>query len=79
MMHHSQLSGARGGAAELTQPVLLSHQSGFADGVILGASSLEHLTENLASCKGGTLDTVVVEAFEEGWKRCAAVCPTYFR
>jgi aflatoxin B1 aldehyde reductase len=49
----------------------LMHHSilGEEDGVILGASSLEQMEQNLRACKGGPLSEQVVEEFEWAWER----------
>ena len=39
------------------------------DGVILGASSLEQMEENLEACGGGPIPPSVVELYESVWKR----------
>jgi aflatoxin B1 aldehyde reductase len=45
---------------------------GEADGVILGASSLGQMEENLRACRGGPLSEAVVAEFERAWKRFSA-------
>jgi aflatoxin B1 aldehyde reductase len=49
----------------------LMHHSilGEEDGVILGASSLAQMEENLRACEGGPLSEQVVEEFERAWER----------
>jgi aflatoxin B1 aldehyde reductase len=49
----------------------LMHHSvlGEEDGVILGASSLGQMEENLRACEGGRLAEEVVEEFERAWER----------
>ncbi|KAJ1459256.1 NADP-dependent oxidoreductase domain-containing protein [Pelagophyceae sp. CCMP2097] len=51
------------------------------DGVIVGASKLSHLEENLLALEEGPLDQGIVDAFEAGWQqiRAAGVCPSYHR
>ncbi len=51
------------------------------DAVIVGASSLGHLEQNLASAEKGPLDDRVVAAFDKGWALVQAhgTCPQYFR
>lgn len=38
------------------------------DGVILGASSVEQVEENLNACESGPLPAEIVESFEDMWK-----------
>jgi aflatoxin B1 aldehyde reductase len=49
----------------------LMHHSilGKDDGVILGASSVEQMEENLKACEGGPLPEGVVDVFEQAWDR----------
>lgn len=49
------------------------------DGVIIGASTVEHLTSNLNSCEAGPLPEEVVEVFGHAWRITAPVCDKYFR
>ena len=49
------------------------------DAVILGASKLEHVTQNLRGVTGGPLDAAVVKAFDDGWQRCKGDTIAYFR
>lgn len=49
------------------------------DGIILGASKIEHLEQNLAGTSGGALPDQVVEALDQGWERVRADCFRYFR
>ena len=48
------------------------------DGVIIGASKLSHLTDNMAALKGGELPQKVLDAFEAAWELCRADSPAYF-
>ncbi|KAG0202404.1 hypothetical protein BGX28_005065 [Mortierella sp. GBA30] len=48
------------------------------DGVILGASSLKHLNENLLDLAKGPLPQTVVQAFDEAWEHVKACSPKYF-
>lgn len=47
----------------------LMHHSGLGegDGVVLGASSLEQMEENLGACEGGRLPGEVVDVLEDMW------------
>ena len=51
------------------------------DGIICGASKLEHLEENLDALDGGALPAAVVAACDAGWARikAAGICPSYER
>lgn len=51
----------------------------FGDGVILGASNIDHLKENLLSCKEGPLNAQVVKVMDQVWEICRPACPKYFR
>jgi aflatoxin B1 aldehyde reductase len=57
---------------EATYRWLLSHSAlGEQDGLLLGASSMKQLEENLKACKAtdkGPLSAEILEAFEEAWK-----------
>jgi 1-deoxyxylulose-5-phosphate synthase len=55
----------------LTQPQV--------DSVILGASRLEQLEENLKSCQGGPLDATTLERCDSVWKRLRGITPKYNR
>ncbi|MBR2282561.1 MAG: aldo/keto reductase [Spirochaetales bacterium] len=49
------------------------------DGIIIGASKLSHLVDNMESQKGGPLPNALLEAFEAAWSICKADSPDYFR
>jgi len=49
------------------------------DTVILGASSLKHLEENIKSTKHGPLHEDVVKIFDEAWHEMKGDCVNYFR
>ncbi|XP_022790633.1 aflatoxin B1 aldehyde reductase member 2-like [Stylophora pistillata] len=51
----------------------------YGDAVIVGASSVKHLEENLKSTKHGPLHEDVVKVFEEAWGQIKSDCPDYFR
>ena len=62
----------------------LAHHSALrnkrGDGVVLGASSVTHLKDNLDSyMKNGPLPIPVLVAFEKAWTLCRGDCPKYFR
>ena len=49
------------------------------DSIILGASQLEQLEENLKASEGGKLDQAVMEKCDALWKRLRGVTPKYNR
>ncbi|MCL5006101.1 MAG: aldo/keto reductase [Acidobacteria bacterium] len=49
------------------------------DSIILGASRLEHLEENLKACEGPRLEADVLARCDEVWKRLRGVTPKYSR
>jgi len=49
------------------------------DGVILGATALEHITENTTALEKGPLPSEVVEEAEEAWRTTKEFCETYWR
>eukprot|EP00041_Stephanoeca_diplocostata_P012410 m.207883 g.207883 ORF g.207883 m.207883 type:complete len:345 (-) comp18946_c1_seq2:162-1196(-) len=58
---------------QATYSWMLHHSMlGDGDGVLLGASKIDHLDENLACCKNAaTLPDAVTEAFDQAWKICS--------
>ena len=48
------------------------------DGIILGASSVKHLEENLTDLEKGPLPESVVEAFDQAWDHVKPVSTNYF-
>ena len=50
-------------------------KKGLGDAVIVGASSIQHLEENLKACDGGPLPDDVVKVFEEIWPLAEPVAP----
>lgn len=48
------------------------------DKVIVGASSVRHLEENLVDLEKGTLPEEVVEALEKAWSVAKGVVPKYW-
>lgn len=62
---------------ELSLRWLLSQP--WVDSVILGASRLEQLDENLKACEGGPLDESVTARCDAVWKRLRGVTPKYNR
>jgi len=49
------------------------------DSIILGASSLEQLEENLKACQGGALDESLLARCDAVWKRLRGITPKYNR
>lgn len=49
------------------------------DGIILGASKLEHFESNLAAVTEGPLPDTIVGVLDEGWELSRADCIKYFR
>ncbi len=62
---------------ELSLQWLLSQS--LVDSVILGASRLSQLEENLKACEGGPLDPAAMSSCDEVWKRLRGVTPKYNR
>jgi aflatoxin B1 aldehyde reductase len=56
---------------------LLDHELG--DGIILGASKVEHLAQNMAACKHAPLDQAILEILDRGWEIIKPNCFKYFR
>ena len=48
------------------------------DGILIGASKLDHLKQNMEAVKAGPLPTEVVSAFEEAWNISKKESPEYF-
>ncbi|GJJ68361.1 aflatoxin B1 aldehyde reductase [Entomortierella parvispora] len=59
----------------------MTHHSGLnaKDGIIIGASSMHHLEENLKELEKGPLPKEMVRAFDEAWEHVRVCCPTYFK
>ncbi|KAF9101629.1 hypothetical protein BGX27_011396 [Mortierella sp. AM989] len=57
------------------------HHSGMdsKDGIIIGASSMAHLEENLKDLEKGPLPREVVDALNEAWEHVKVACPSYFK
>ncbi len=62
---------------ELSFQWLLAQQQ--VDSVILGASRLEQLEENLKACEGGALDAPTLERCDTVWRRLRGITPKYNR
>lgn len=48
------------------------------DGIIIGASKLNHLKQNMETMKAGPLPESILKAFEEAWDVCRKDSPEYF-
>ena len=48
------------------------------DAILIGASKLHHLQQNMETVKAGPLPADVVEAFEKAWAVCKKDSPEYF-
>ena len=48
------------------------------DGIIIGASKLNHLKQNLEAAKARPLPEGILDAFEEAWETCRRDSPEYF-
>jgi aryl-alcohol dehydrogenase-like predicted oxidoreductase len=62
---------------ELSFQWLLGRQN--VDSIILGASRMEQLEENLKACEGGTLDADTLARCDAVWNRLRGVTPKYNR
>ncbi len=49
------------------------------DGIILGATRIEHLTDNMAACDQIPLDQSILDIFDQGWEVIKPNCFKYFR
>ncbi|MCM1307077.1 MAG: aldo/keto reductase [Butyrivibrio sp.] len=48
------------------------------DAIIIGASKLDHLKQNILAIRAGELPADVLNVFENAWNICKADCPEYF-
>lgn len=51
----------------------------YGDTIILGASKLAHVVDNIAGTRGGPLAECIVRAFDEAWLIVKPTCVPYFR
>lgn len=49
------------------------------DGIIVGASKLEHLKQNMSTMAKSELPEEIVDAFQKAWLMCRPDAPEYFR
>ncbi len=59
----------------------MRHHSGLEakDGILIGASSMRHLEENLVDLEKGPLPQAMVDAFDEAWEHVKAASAYYVR
>ena len=50
----------------------------YLDAIIIGASKLDHLVQNMAAVKAGPLPDDIVKHFDTAWAMCKADSPEYF-
>ncbi len=48
------------------------------DAILIGASKLHHLRQNMQTLQAGPLPEDIVEAFEQAWKITKGDSPEYF-
>lgn len=63
--------------AEASLRWLIHHAQ--SDGLLLGASKVEHLRANLDACRQGPLPRSFVNAFDRAWEIAKPACQRYFR
>lgn len=54
-------------------------RNSLADSLLLGASKVGHLKENLAACRKGKLPPEICKVLDEAWEIARPVCQRYFR
>ncbi len=67
---------------EVAMSWLVNHSlldSDHGDGIILGASSVEHLEQNMMACKQPSLPQPVLDVLDRGWEIIKPNCFRYFR
>ncbi|KAF8928884.1 hypothetical protein BGZ58_009312, partial [Dissophora ornata] len=59
----------------------ITHHSdlGPNDAIIIGASSLKHLEDNLNDLEKGPLPKEVLDVYDEAWEHVKVACPSYFK
>ncbi len=50
----------------------------FSDGILIGASKLMQLKQNINAIENGKLPDEIVQAFEKAWQHCKCDSPEYF-
>jgi aflatoxin B1 aldehyde reductase len=67
---------------EVAMSWLVNHslmQAEHGDGIILGASSVEHLQQNMAACASAPLPQPIIDILDRGWEIIKPDCFRYFR
>ena len=88
--NHRAVAMIRRACKKLDIPVVnaalgwMLHHSPLATGhadhaVILGASSVEQLDQNLAACQQGALPQELIDVIDDTWEMCRPSCIKYFR
>ena len=72
LLHHSALATSAGWKTP-------EGSAADGNGVVLGASSLGQLQQNLDACHRGPLPESVVDAIDEAWEMARPNCIKYFR
>ena len=53
--------------------------SDWSDSIILGASKIQHLKENMSAASGDSLNAEILDALDRGWGIVKSDCFKYFR
>jgi len=67
---------------EVAMSWLVNHSlmdTGRGDGIILGASSIGHLEQNMAACETPPLPQTILDILDHGWEIIKPDCFRYFR
>ena len=67
---------------EVAMSWLVNHSmldAGRGDGIILGASSIDHLEQNMTACGQAPLDPAIIDILDRGWEIIKPNCFKYFR
>lgn len=78
MVHHSQLN-AESGDCECDTNGRIRMLTLLSIAVIIGASSIEQLVQNLEAVKQGPLPEPILDALDTAWEKAIVKCPPYFR
>ena len=60
----------------MTHHSLLKREHG--DAIIIGASSVKHMEENMLDLEKGPLPEEIVQALDQGWARCKGISIRYW-
>jgi aflatoxin B1 aldehyde reductase len=69
-------------AVEVAMSWLVNHSlldADRGDGIILGASSVDHLVQNMAACEQAPLSPEILDILDRGWEIIKPDCFKYFR